>query len=341
MIGPTVLPEEGAGDVKRQASRIRMMAVLAAVLCLGLVSTSGMRAQEATNGDNRWTPSRLPDGQPNMEGVYISGWSGPQERWTEAERKEWEEKMVKLRGPNPSAYGREWTERELHDKPAYVPKPGTVMVIDPPEGRIPWQPWAKAKQNYIRDNWFERPEFVDSRVRCLPAGPRHTFPSGYNGWQVLQPPGYVIILQEHNHNYRVIPIDRNWKKGDKIQHPPANVQLWMGDSRGHWEGNTLVIDVTNFTDKTWVMGEIGGEGMSVGSFHSPALHMVERWTMRDANNIDYEATIEDPNVFTRPWKMRFGVWKRAPAGYENYEYACHEGNRWNELTSKEAQTTRK
>jgi hypothetical protein len=72
----------------------------------------------------------------------------------------------------------------------------------------------------------------------------------------------VIILQEHNHNYRIIPIDKNWKKGDKIQHPPANVQLWMGDSRGHWEGNTLVIDVTNFTDKTWVMGEIGGEGIS-------------------------------------------------------------------------------
>jgi hypothetical protein len=115
----------------------------------------------------------------------------------------------------------------------------------------------------------------------------------------------------------------------------------MGDSRGHWEGNTLVVDVTNFTDKTWVMGEIGGEGMSVGSFHSPALHMIERWTWRDADNIDYEATIEDPNVFTKPWKMRFGVWKRAPKGYENYEYACHEGNRWNELTSEPEKNTRK
>src|SRR5262245_49913517 len=142
-------------DVQRQLSRSRLLTALAAVLCLTLAATSGSRAQESngSNGkNNTWKPARLPDGQPNMEGTYISGWSVPQERWTAAERKEWEEKMVKLRGPNPGAYGREWTERELHDKPAYVPKPGTVMVIDPPEGRIPWQPWAKAKQNYIRDN---------------------------------------------------------------------------------------------------------------------------------------------------------------------------------------------
>jgi hypothetical protein len=72
--------------------------------------------------------------------------------------------------------------------------------------------------------------------------------------------------------------------------------------------------------------------MSGGSFHSTALRMVERFTMVDADNIDYEATIEDPNVYTRPWKMAFGVWKRAPADYENFEYACHEGNRSMELT---------
>ena len=314
--------------------RNRSVAVLLAVLCLMLAASSGIPAQE-TNGNSKYKPARLPDGQPNMEGTYISGWSVPQERFTEAERKEWQETMIKLRGPNPGAYGTEWAERELHDKPSYVPPKGTVMVVDPPDGRIPFQPWALAKKIYIRDHWFERPEFVDSRVRCLPAGPRHTFPSGYNGWQVIQPPGHVIILQEHNHNYRIIPID------SKAPRPGKDIELWMGDSRGHWEGNTLVVEVTNFTDKTWVMGEIGGEGMSVGTFHSPALRMIERWTMRDAENIDYEATIEDPNVFTKPWKMRFGVWKRAPKNYENYEYACHEGNRWNELTSKETQTTQK
>jgi len=317
--------------VKTQFSRSRAVAAVAAVLLFAVVPI-GSRAQEGGAGgtgyDKNWKAKRLPDGQPDMQGTYVSGWGVPIERWTAEERKAWEETMVKLRGPNPGAYGSEWTESDLRKKPAFVPKPGTVLVVDPPDGRIPWQPWALAKRNYIRDHWTERADFTDSRVRCLPAGPRFTSISGYNGWQVLQPPGYVIILQEHNHNYRTIRMDGS-------PHPGPNIQMWNGDSRGHWEGNTLVVDVTNFTDKTWVVGEIGGEGMSVGSFHSPALHMIERWTMKDGDNIDYEATIEDPKVFTKPWKISFGVWKRAPKDYENFEYACHEGNHWNELVSQE------
>ena len=320
--------------MKSQFSRCRAGAIVAALLSLTVMATS-TRGQESNggNGGKKLAVARLADGQPDMQGVYITGWSVPNERFTPEERKAWEDKMVKLRGPNPGAYGNEWAEGSLH-KDAFKPKPGTVMVIDPPDGRIPFQPWALAKRNYIRDNWLERPEFTDSRVRCLPAGPRFTFVSGYNGWQVLQPPHQVVMLQEHNHNYRVIPVDGS-------PHPGPNVQLWQGDSRGHWEGNTLVVDVANFTDKTWVVGEIGGEGMSVGSFHSTALHMVERWTMRDGDNIDYEATIEDPNVFTRPWKMALGVWKRAPKEYENFEYACHEGNHWDELTSGPPQKAQK
>ena len=105
------------------------------------------------------------------------------------------------------------------------------------------------------------------------------------------------------------------------------------DSRGRWEGNTLVVDVTNLTDKTWVVGELGGEGMSAGSFHSPALHVVERFTIVGDGRIDYEATIEDPNVFERPWKIAFPVWQRAPADYVLFEYACHEGNRSMDLSA--------
>ena len=184
-----------------------------------------------------------------------------------------------------------------------------------------------AKKTYIRNNPYERKAFIDSRVRCLPAGtPRGIFSSSYNGWQVLQPPGHVVILYEHNHLHRVIPVDGS-------PHPGSDIQLWMGDSRGRWEGNTLVVDVTNFTDKTWVVGELGGEGMSAGSFHSPAMHLVERFTIVGDGRIDYEATIEDPNVFARPWKIAFPVWKRAPDDYVLFEYACHEGNRSTELTS--------
>jgi hypothetical protein len=304
-------------DVRKDVRAVWRSAAALVVLSLVVMSV-GVRSQES------WRPKRLPDGQPDMQGTYVTGWSAPLERYTEAERKEWNARMEAVRGPNPGAYGLEWIEADLMGKGRRAPK-GFVQVIDPPDGRIPWQPWALAKKNYLRDNPYDRSEFLDSRVRCLPAGPRFVMSSAYNGWQILQPPGHVIMLQEHNHNYRIIPIG-------KSPHVGKDIQLWQGDSVGHWEGNTLVVEATNFTDKTWIVGEAGGEGMSGGSFHSTALRMVERYTMVDADNIDYEATIEDPNVYTRPWKMSFGVWKRAPAEYENFEYACHEGNRSIELT---------
>jgi hypothetical protein len=319
--------------MKRQFSR-QAVAVAAALVLAMFVAPIGAQQDEgsgATSKASKWTAKKLADGQPDMQGTYVSGWSVPNERWTPEERKAWEAKMEKYRGKNPGAYGSEWTESELRSKNPYQPKPGTVMVTDPANGRVPFQPWALAKRDYVRDNWLEKSEFTDSRVRCLPAGPRFGFQSSYNGWMVLQPPGKVVFLQEHNHNYRVINIDN-------APHPGKDIQLWQGDSRGHWEGNTLVVDVTNFTDKTWVIGEIGGEGMSVGTFHSPALKMTERYIMRDADNIDYEATIEDANIFTRPWKVAYGIWKRAPKEYEIYEFACHEGNRWNELTGQDVET---
>ncbi len=313
--------------MQTQFSRRVMGACAAVVLALLIVPVGAQEESGAApKAKKAWSPKRLPDGQPDMQGTYVSGWSVPMERFTPEERQAWRDKMEKYRGKDPGAYGSEWFETSIH-KDAFTPKPGTVMVIDPPSGRVPFQPWALAKRDYISTHWLDKEEYTDSRVRCLPAGPRFGLVSRYNGWQVLQPPGHVIFLQEHNHNYRVIPID-------KTPHVGKDIQLWQGDSRGHWEGNTLVVDVTNFTDKTWVMGEIAGEGMSVGTFHSPGLHMVERYTFRDADNIDFEATIEDPNVYTRPWKMAYGIWERAPKDYENYEYACHEGNHWNELTGQ-------
>ena len=290
---------------------------------VGLIGSGSLPAANAQDGD-AYTPSLRPDGQPDIQGIYISPHGMRIERWTDAEREAWNELMETVRGPNPGAYDREWSEGGLREE--NQDRDG-VAVVDPPDGRIPWQPWALAKKTYIRNNPYERQSFLDTRARCLPAGtPRGTFASGYNGWQVLQPPGHVVILYEHNHLHRVIPVDGS-------PHPGSDIQLWMGDSRGRWEGNTLVVDVTNLTDKTWVVGELGGEGMSAGSFHSPAMHLVERFTIVGDGRIDYEATIEDPNVFARPWKIAFPVWMRAPDDYVLFEYACHEGNRSTELTS--------
>ena len=283
--------------------------------------------QAPAAADQGWTPNILPDGQPDMQGIYINPWPFPIENYTEEEREEFRQAMIAHRGPDTGAYDFEWLEQSVTERREDWPYPdGFFGVADPPSARIPWQDWAFAKKKHLSHNPYEKREFFDSRIRCLPAGtPRGFFWSFYNGWQILQPPGHVIILHEHNHLYRVIPLDGS-------PHPGKDIQLWMGDSRGHWEGNTLVIDVTNFTDKTWVIGELGGEGIHIGSFHSPDLHVVERLTLTDADNIDYEVTIEDPNVFTQPWTMRYRAFTRAPEDYVLFEYACHEGNRTMELT---------
>jgi hypothetical protein len=305
----------------------RMMTVVIALAALTVVPAGGQApapgaakpgATAPKNGD--WVPRRLSDGQPDMQGIYVPNWpsSVPIERWTEAERKEWANMLVKMRGGNPGAGpGGPDIETDLQGK---APPSGTVMVVDPPDGRIPYQPWAAAKRKYMKEHLYDREEFVSTRTRCFPAGIRDmSIGSNYTGWQVVQAPGLVMILSEWNHQYRIIRLDGR-------PHVGPSMQLWMGDSRGRWEGNTLIVDVSNFTDKTWVVGEIDGEGPSNSAFHSPALHAVERFTIVDADDIEYEATFEDPNVFTRSWTIRRKLWKRAPKDYVLFEYACHEGN---------------
>ena len=130
--------------------------------------------------------------------------------------------------------------------------------------------------------------------------------------EILQTPGYLLILFERAHTYRIIPTDARPHAG------PA-VALWMGDSRGRWEGNTLVVDVTNHNAKTWFD--------QAGNFHSPAAHMIERFTLVDPDTIHYEVRIEDPRVYTRPWTMAFPLRRNKEPGFRLLEEACHEGER--------------
>src|SRR5207245_2625088 len=137
-------------------------------------------------------------------------------------------------------------------------------------------------------------------------------PAGYNNnIQLLQTPGSVVILLEMNHDARIVPLDGR-------SHLPASVRQWMGDSRGRWEGNTLVIDTTNFTDKT---ASFSLTGMALGS--GEHLHLIERLARLDADTLQYEFTINDPATFTRPFSGRFPMKLTAEP---MYEYACHEGN---------------
>ena len=150
-------------------------------------------------------------------------------------------------------------------------------------------------------------------TRCITRGlPNAMLPGPYNSnYQILQSPGYVVLLSKMFHDARVIPLDGR-------PHLGQSIRQWMGDSRGRWEGNTLVVDVTNFTDY-----DVTGFGINYRGSETLRLHLVERFTRVDADTIDYQFTVDDPTMFTRPWTAAISMAKtQGPI----FEYACHEGN---------------
>lgn len=198
--------------------------------------------------------------------------------------------------------------------------PEETYLSDPPGGKIPYQPWALAVQAEHRAGlargWpGEKARlYADPQTFCLYSVPRATYRGGF---EIVQVPGYVVILYNFGHYYRFIPTDgRPHEEG-------GNVKLWMGNSRGSWEGNTLVVDVTNLNGRNWLD--------QVGNFFSDNAHVVERFRLADANTIDYEVTIDDSKVFTRPWTIRLPLRRARGASGDAYadetwENACHEGN---------------
>ena len=168
-------------------------------------------------------------------------------------------------------------------------------------GDIPYQPWAAEQQ---QENYANRLTADPVRQCFLPGVPRITympFP-----FRILQTPDHVVVTYEFAHAVRIIYTDGS-------PHPLPN-DFWMGDSRGHWEGDTLVVDTTHFNGRTWLD--------AAGNFHSDALHVVERYTPTTPYHIDYEVTLEDPNVFTRPWTMRMTLYRRMDEGLQILDYDC-------------------
>jgi hypothetical protein len=166
---------------------------------------------------------------------------------------------------------------------------------------IPYQPWAAVQQ---KENFANRAT-ADPESKCfLPGVPRITYMP--YPFQIFQTPAHIAITYEYVHAVR-----RIFMTGSH----PGGIEWFMGDSRGRWEGDTLVVDVAQFTGQTWFDRS--------GNFHSPALHVVERYTPIDANHINYEATIDDPNVFTRPWKMSMALYRRLDPGMRILENECY------------------
>ena len=266
-----------------------MMAVGISVALASLsVSVSGQGAPPQPPASPRpWPPAMTPDGQPDVQGS-------------------WRPVLGGTHSLDPAKSG----AADFEERITGVVKINPSRIVDPPDGHIPYQPWAAKLQKELEAVYENptKPEHIDSQTRCLvPGVPRlFYFPT----FRILQPAGSVVFVWDEYHAYRVVPLDGRPRVG-------ANVKLWMGDARGRWEGNTLVVDTTNIKAKSRLD--------VVGDFFSDKARIVERFIFVDANTMNYEATITDPTVFTRPWTMR--VVQRRMADEEFLEWACHEGER--------------
>ena len=234
-----------------------------------------------------WTGKFLPDGQPDvMGGTWANTFGGTG------------------RLDNPYAGGN--TDPNAPLRPS--------RIIDPPDGKIPYQPWADALQRAEEKHVGNptKPEHIDTQARCLPGGiPRLNYYVG--NATILQTPGFVTFLWDRFHIYRVIRLDNAPRLA-------PNVKLWMGDARGHWDGNTLVVETTNYSGKHRLTSQ--------GDFMSENSKITERYVFLTPDRIAYEVTITDPTVYTRPWTMRVEQKRSMPKGYEAeiWEAACWEGN---------------
>ena len=256
----------------------------------------GMLLSVPVTGQTPWQPAQTPDGQPDMQGIWQN------DTWDMFAA------MLSLEGDHSR-----WPAEFIID-PITTPMPTQLptYIIEPADGKIPYQPWAAAKRTEFIANMMvpTKREHVDPHVRAFMDGvPRANNLGG--PVQILQTPGYVVMLYEWNHAYRVVPLDGR-------SHVGENMKLFMGDSRGHWEGSTLVVDVTNQNDRTW---------LDWLSFHGEGLHVVERWTLVGPDRMEYRATLTDPTMFTRPWTIAYGFDREKTDGFEIWERANHEGER--------------
>jgi len=293
----------------------------------------------AASAASNWTGPRTPDGQPDLQGVWLSNGATPLERpkalegrqfLTDAEVAELKKRAARLfkqgnsdyaagdnaflaayanvdqyKNPNISTGGSEdMVVRDFDNR--------TSLIVDPPDGKLPPLTPAGLRRVAAADAATKSPpagpEDFTNFIRCITFGtPRvgGNFGAGpYSYYQIFQTAGYVVLFTEMIHEARIIPLDGR-------PHIPQSIRQWSGDSRGRWEGKTLVVDTTNFSTKSYYMGS------------AENLHLVERFTRVSADRLDYTVTVDDPTTWTKPWTavVRLKATKDAI-----YEFACHEGN---------------
>ena len=294
----------------------------ASVLCIAgpaaAQAAGSADAKAAKRVDPNWKAPRTPWGHPDLSGTWTTDdmrgipmsrqpQYGTRQHLTDQEFAARAKQRQNARAIDDARTGTFRNEEGTRDF-SY-----TSMVIDPPDGRVPaTTPAARARPrqggSFGVGPWEKIQDF-SLYDRCITRGAIGSFmPAVYgNGARIMQTPNAVVITYEMIHDTRIIPLGPKPSLG-------SNIQLWMGDARGHWEGDTLVVESSNFTDRTAVGG----------AAHSTQLRLTERFTRVDPEMIDYEITVNDPLTFTRPWTMRLTITQQPE--YEIYEYACHEGN---------------
>lgn len=340
------------------------VAVAIAVVSLATVPVAGQAPPAAkaktTAADKTWTPHRTADGRPDLQGIWSHNAATPLERPKELAGRQFltNEEVATLKknaadlfgdDAGDAAFDRVFVAALTNKK--YTNNDGvgnynqfwlvdkefdnrTSLIVDPADGRIPpltpaGQKRRAAAAEHRRLHAFDGPKDIALGLRCI-TGNVPMLGAGYNNYyQIFQAPGYVAINLEMRHDARMIPTDGR-------PHLPSSIPQWLGDSRGHWEADTLVVDTTNFVDRGGEQG--GGFGAASGSSH-----VTERFTLVDPKTLKYEVTTNDPVTYEKPWTAVL-YWKRTTDLI--YEFACHEGNyaignalsgaRFQEKTAEEA-----
>jgi hypothetical protein len=307
--------------------------VLLVVTAVTVVATRSVAGQAPASpakpaAAKKWTVPRTPDGQPDLQGFWTNSTYVPLERpnnvakalYTEAEFAV----MIKEAAAREAEQTEPGTVADVHydfsqfgldrSQSAFVKTLNTSLIVDPPNGKLP--PVTAEGQKRAADRAAERRRMgaTTDAVQNMPIGTRclimagsgpPMMSAGYNtNYQIVQSAGYVMILVEMIHDARIIPIDGRAPL-------PENMRQWMGDSRGHWEGDTLVIETTNLNGKNPFRGS------------SEKMHVTERLTRVDANTIGYRFTVDDPATWATPWTAEAPMTKSVGP---IFEHACHEGN---------------
>ena len=294
--------------------RARVLTLLGILSLAIMVASVAMHAQTSAVSQRKRTPLRTAWGDPDVRGIWDYATMTPLERpqelggkeaFTEQEAAAYERQVLERQKTGLNTGGPDWWDQ------VHLANRRTSLIVNPPNGRIPpLTPEARKRAAALAQARSGRGpadsiEDLGLGVRCLQwatAGPPMVPGLFNNNVQFFQTRQYVTIYNEMSHHARIVPMDGR---------PHGNIRQWMGDSRGHWEGNTLVVDTVNFSDKTSFRGS------------DENLHLVERFTRIDRDTIEYEFKVEDPTVWTQPWGAVIPM--HATAG-PIFEFACHEGN---------------